>query len=184
MSLSLTVNGAPHNRQLGGAPGAVGGAAAKAAPTLAVPLTRIILMPTIAATPWRGISGSQIPIPLSIGRALGLALPKSPAIRTAASPPLIKMNGAHVAQTNHHRGKLIWFKRDHSRAALQVASSSSRLRRNSSRYCCGIGLPVPQKAQAADELSTIGSGALQETHWSGAIMWLSVEKRQVTKSER
>jgi hypothetical protein len=35
------------------------------------------------------------------------------------------MNGANAAQTNNHRGKLSWFKRDHSRAALRVASSSS-----------------------------------------------------------
>lgn len=170
MSPSLTVNGAPHNRQLGGPPGAGGGAAAKAAPTLAAPLTRIILMPTIAAMAWTGMSGSQIPTPLSIGRALRLAARTSPTTRTAASPLLIKVNGANIAQTNHHRGKLIWFKRDHSRAALRVASPSSRVRRNSSRYCCGIGLLVPQEAQAANELSTTGSGALQETHWSGAIM--------------
>lgn len=170
MSPSLTVNGAPHNRQLGGAPGADGAAAAKAAPTLAAPLTRIILMPTIAAMAWTGMSGNQIPTPLRSGRALRLDLQKIPAIRSPVSPLLIKMNGANVAQTNHHRGKLIWFKRDHSRAALRVASSSSRVRHNSSRYCCGIGLLVPQKAQAADELSTTGSGALQVMHLSGAIM--------------
>src|SRR5690349_14636161 len=169
-SSSPTVNGAPHNRQFGGAPGADGGAAAKAAPTLAAPLTRIILMPTIAATAWTGMSGSQIPTPLAKGRALRLAFQMSPATTIAASPPVIKLNGANAAQTNHHRGKLIWFKRDHSRAALRVASSSSRVRRNSSRYGCGIGLLVPQKAQAADGLSTTGSGLLQETHCSGAIM--------------
>src|ERR1041385_7944865 len=166
----LTVKGAPHNRQLGGAPGADGGPAAKAAPTRAAPLTRIILMPTIAAMAWMGMSGSQIPTPLASGRVPRLDLQISPATRTAASPLLIQMNGANAAQTNHHREKLIWFKRDHSCAALRVASSSSRVKRNSSRYCCGIGLRVPQNGQTADELSTTGSGLLQETHCSGAIM--------------
>src|ERR1041385_225674 len=120
----LTVKGAPHNRQLGGAPGADGGPAAKAAPTRAAPLTRIILMPTIAAMAWTAMSGSQIPTPLSSGRTLRLDLQKIPAIRSAVSPLLIKMNGANVAHKNHHRGQLIWFKRDHSRAALRVAWSS------------------------------------------------------------
>ena len=169
-SPSLTVNGAPHRRQLGGAPGANGGAAANSAPMLAAPLTRIIFIPTIAAKACRGISGSQIPVPLSHGRALQLTKRASANTRNSPSPPVIKINGAHAEQTKNQRGKLIWFKRAHSRAALRVASSSSRVRRNSSRYCCGIGLLVPQKAQAADELSTIGSGALQETHCSGAIM--------------
>src|SRR5689334_15689116 len=106
-SSSPTVKGAPHNRQLGGAPGADAGAAAKAAPTLAAPLTRIILMPTIAARAWSGMSGSQIPTPLTKGSALRLAFQISPATRIAASPLVIKLNGAKAAQTKHHRGKLI-----------------------------------------------------------------------------
>src|SRR4029453_8949595 len=169
-SPSLTVNGAPHKRQFGGAAGANGGGAAKAAPTLFAPLTRILFTPTIAATACKGMSGSQIPTPLSNGRVVRLAGFATPATRITVSPLLIKMNGANAAQMNNHRGRLIWFKRAHSRAALRVASSSSRVRRNSSRYCCGIALLVPQNAHTVDEASTMASGALQETHWSGAIM--------------
>lgn len=160
----LTVSGAPHSRQLGDAPGAEGGAAAKAAPTLAAPLTRISFMPTIAARAWIGMSGNQIPAPLMSGRALRMYGQASAATRTAASPPLISIKGAQAAQMNHQRGMLIWFKRDHSRSALRVAASSSRVRRNSSRYCGGIELLFPQNGHAIDEASATARGALQELH--------------------
>src|ERR1043166_2906198 len=114
ISSGLNESGAPHCRQFGGAPGADGGLAAKATPTCAAPLTRILFILTLAANACAGISGSQTHKPRRRGRSLRLSGEASPANRIAARPPAIKAKGRQATQTNHHRGTLIWFNRDHS----------------------------------------------------------------------
>src|SRR5215813_9359465 len=114
ISSGLNESGAPHCRQFGGAPGAVGGLAAKARPTCAAPLTIILCILTLAGSACAGISGSQTHKLSRSGRPLRLFGEAKPVTRITARPPIIKAKGRQATPTNHHRGTLIWFNRDHS----------------------------------------------------------------------
>src|ERR1044071_4225755 len=114
ISSGLNESGAPHCRQFGGAPGVDCGRAAKATLTCAAPLTRILFMLTLAAKACAGINGSHTHKPIRTGRALRLSDEASPRDRIAARPTVIRAKGRHATNTNHHRGTLILFNRDHS----------------------------------------------------------------------
>src|SRR6185295_2415653 len=107
ISSALNESGAPHCRQFGGAPGVDGGRAAKATPTCAAPLMRILFMLTLAAKACAGISGSHTHKPIRTGRALRVSDRASPKDRIVARPTAISVKGRHATKTNHHRGTLI-----------------------------------------------------------------------------
>ena len=164
MSSGRTTSGAPHCRQLGGAPGVNGCIAANAMPTRAAPLTRMFIMPIFAANACAGMSGSQTARPIKNGSLLRLSGRSSAAASTSASPPAIRTKGAVAAQTKHQRGKVISVTRDHSLTAARVASSRSCVKRSASRCFSGIELIVPQNGHATDATSSTERAALHEVH--------------------